>query len=155
MLNIDRLVNPEVKANFMKGFPILFTALSKSGARFTYRRLNRGKYEKSGIEWAWYGVLVSNNNESVSAYAFIGTLFKRPDGTIWFKWSSGSGVGMHKDAPSVKGFNWLTEMVQDGKVNSLNQVEIYQANQCLFCGKTLTTPSSVVDGVGPVCKTKM
>ena len=47
-------------------------------------------------------------------------------------------------------FDWVfRHLIADS--NNLNQINIYHSGHCCKCGRLLTTPESVLNGIGPEC----
>lgn len=54
------------------------------------------------------------------------------------------------DATSFKVFNYIFNRLRLNTLESF--IEFYHHNKCGKCGRTLTVPESVIDGIGPECK---
>lgn len=53
------------------------------------------------------------------------------------------------DSQSIRTFNYVINKLRLGKLSDF--IEIYNDGKCSKCGKRLTTPESIVRGIGPEC----
>jgi hypothetical protein len=115
-----------------------------TGNYFTYRLKHFYKTEdgkrvldrNSNIK-VW--VLSGPNNET--SYQYIGTINIR---TYTF-----NPVNAGTDATSVGVISRLVALVRADQFPT--QVRVYHNGTCGVCGRKLTTPSSIVSGIGPTC----
>lgn len=120
--------------------------------RFTYR-VSQCK-DKSKNDLYFVSVLAGVNN--LSDYSYIGLLNVFPDNQYSFRTTKNSKVG--EDAKSYKTFVWL---VSHWLVNDRNGTEVkipvdfYHLGHCMRCGRALTVPESVKNGLGPECSKKL
>lgn len=128
-------VNPR---EFVRAGNAIFTVQSKrTDRRFTYRVVQ--KKDKSAV---WF-VSVLRGPDNVGDYAFIGSILGDQ-----FKRSLKSRVGA--DAPSVIAFAWLWPILMaTGKCPE--RAVFYHVGRCCRCGRRLTTPSSILRGMGDEC----
>jgi hypothetical protein len=120
-----------------------------SGNRFTYK-VNRKK-PVGGIEQnVWFvSVLYNPNNES--DYKYIGTIFKdSAEEPPVFRHTSKSKVS--REAQSFQTFEYVFTHLMNKSLKSI--VNIYRSNRCGRCGKKLTVPESIMNGLGPDCAGK-
>lgn len=110
----------------------LFTIFNElTGNHFTYR-------VKLSDDGNVFFVSVLTNPD---IYEFIG--FIKVGGI--FKHSTKSGI--KSDAKSVISFDWIFR-----NMNRLpNHVKILNRGKCMRCGRKLTTPNSILSGIGPEC----
>lgn len=121
-----------------------FTVVSEAtGVRFTYRV----RQSDDGRVY-FVKVLVGPDNESSYAYAGI---IRNNGGPRTFTTTRASKVG--KDAPSVKGFEWLLRRLNADE--EPNGAEVWHEGRCGRCGRTLTVPESIARGIGPTCAGQM
>jgi len=131
--NKDRL-------NFMLAGNARFTVKNtQSGNRFTYR-----VRKLQGSEDGPFFVSVLT---SPDMYTFIGTVF---DGKR-FKHSPKSRVG--QDAQSVRTFDYVFRHVLAGNLPA--SIQFWHEGKCGKCGRTLTVPESIANGIGPECAKRM
>lgn len=103
--------------------------------RFTYRV----RQCEDKPELYFVSVLTGADNES--DYTYFGTIYDA-DGPV-FKFGKKSRIG--KDAQSVRAFEWWMANMDSDKV------EVYHEGRCGRCGRKLTVPESVQNGLGPEC----
>jgi len=79
---------------------------------------------------------------------FIGTCFSDKK----YKHSKNSEISYNDQRIEV--FEWFLNKFFNDQ-NKYPMVKIYHHGNCGRCGKTLTTPESILTGIGPVCGGKM
>lgn len=87
-------------------------------------------------------VLTGPNNEE--DYQYLGTIRGA-------QYAHGRKSRIGEDAPSARGFMWLWDHADALPAH----VEVYHEGRCLRCGRTLTTPESVIRSIGPDCWEQM
>ena len=107
------------------------------GERFTYRVRETDDKEA-------FFVSVLNGQDNESNYSYMGIIRKK---TRTFERTRGSKVGA--DAPSWRMFRDLFEGVRWKNVPPL--MEVWHEGKCGRCGRTLTVPESIANGIGPEC----
>ncbi len=122
---------------------------NKTGKRFTYKvsvpQKDKGKKQKD----LWF-VSVLTGPLNTSDFTYIGVV--RNKGGYQFALTQKSAYGMN--APSVKTFAWFIGKIQElGSIPP--EVQVWHEGRCLRCGRKLTVPSSIEDGIGPECASKM
>jgi hypothetical protein len=112
---------------------------AKTGSRYTYK-----VQEADDGRCHFVKVLVGSDNENSYKYLgrFIGPDFI-PDRHQRISW----------DAPSALAFLFFTKCLRAGKIHEM--LEIYHEGKCGRCGRKLTTPESVMTGIGPDCAEHM
>ena len=111
----------------------------RSGTRFTY------SIERPKAQGPLF-VAVLNGPSNETDYAFLGTLFGNAN-PLHFVHGSKSRIG--SDAPSAKAFAWAWRSIGRGALPP--DCEVFHEGRCGKCGRVLTTPESVMSGIGPVC----
>lgn len=119
---------------YILGGKAIFTVHNPlTGNRFTYKVV---KVKDATV----YFVKTLTGRDNENSYEYIG--FIKNTQFIY-----GRGKSRIRDnAPSVMAFNWLLK-----NVNNLGPVEVLASGKCCRCGRTLTTPESVISGWGPEC----
>lgn len=131
--------------SFMLAGKALFTVEnSATGRRFTY------KIRRKADGPAFVKVLTGSNN--MSDFTFVGTIFIGPNMPSSYKHSPKSRIG--RDALSVQAFDWLWNRLLNSKPLP-ETVHVYHHNYCCKCGHLLTTPESIIRGMGPECAGKV
>lgn len=115
-----------------------FTAVSKkTGNRFTFR-------VRQPKENTPHFVSLMNGPDNTSSYQFMGTIFEGKN------YRPGRHSKISKNALSSQAFVWLWNHRNSPDLD--DKVEIKHAGKCCRCGRLLTTPLSIDDGIGPICK---
>ena len=130
----------DIPNSFMLAGDSIFTISNiQSGNHYTYR-IHQGMGKDAPH---FVGILTGPNNQS--DYTFLGTIFQ--DGT--FRYSQKSSIG--REAPSVKGFEWLWRNVD----NLPGYVRWDGCGYCHRCGRLLTDQLSIETGYGAYCRTQI
>lgn len=126
---------------FMFAGNATFTLRSaKTGARFTYRL--RRKDETTPF---FASVLAGQNNET--DYDYIGFVSQDDRARLI------AGAKGKPGAPSFRALAWaLAQLSARSQIPPL--LEVYHEGRCCACGRKLTTPESVLSGIGPECAKK-
>lgn len=140
---LHKLEKIEDIKRFITGGKSIFTLESeRTGNWFTYRV----KKAKKDDEKSPYFVSVLTGKNNDSAYSYMGTIFNN-NGKLVFNLTKKSN--MTKDAMSYKAFNFFFDLVQKNKLHK--EINFYHKGKCARCGRTLTVPSSILNGFGPEC----
>lgn len=142
-------------ATVAKGFILAgnatFTVRSqKTGVRYTYK-VTRADCSRCGRTdcqcWAHptYFVALLTGPDNTGDYTYLGML--RDGG---FRLTRGSK--MKADSKPVLAFGWVWAALAAGCYPA--QVEIWHEGKCGRCGRPLTVPESIANGIGPVCAEK-
>jgi hypothetical protein len=125
---------------FMFGGNAVFTLRSeKTSTRFTYKI--RQKDETSPF---FVSVLSGQNNER--DYQYLGFIPRADRGTL---------IAGSKGLPGAKSFkalSWTLSQLSGARIPE--QLSIFHEGRCCACGRKLTTPESIISGIGPECAKK-
>jgi Family of unknown function (DUF6011) len=152
---------PEVRA-FIFGGRARFTLVSrKTGFRFTYKVVAKREDVKAKLEDVTFFVSVLRGPDNESDYTYAGVLRKPAQ----FNFTPASRVS--RTADSMKALVWFLDKMAherdvlvgkfcgvDSAADSAGQVtkvEFWHEGRCCRCGRVLTVPKSVADGIGPEC----
>jgi len=117
----------------------VFTVVSaRTGMRFTYKVTQHN-------DKPLHFVKVLTGPDS---YSFLGTIF---DGQS-FGHGKKSPIG--QSAPSAVAFRWLWRVLAAEAAKEFELVEFWHEGHCGRCGRSLTDPTSIQTGLGPVCARK-
>jgi hypothetical protein len=108
--------------------------------RFTYKVKAPRKQKDATIRF----VSVLRGADNTSDFQYIGYI--RADGTFMY---GGERASVSPDAPSMKAFKWFWHHAEDPRV------EVFHEGRCGRCGRKLTVPESVTNGLGPECSGKV
>lgn len=130
---------------FIQGGNATFTLISKkTGVRFTYKAKRPDGEEITRP--IWISVLSGSDNES--SFSFMGSVFPNPDGREWILKSSPKSR-VTPSASSYIGIQWLLFHLSKGQLPET--VEFWHEGKCCRCGRKLTVPESIAQGIGPEC----
>jgi hypothetical protein len=146
--------NLEAIRRFILGGIAIFTLVSKkSGDRRTFRVRKAEDVDGSGRPHGFYVDLLTgpNNTEDYRYLAYM-----------WIDQRNGLGVKVNKKgfgAEAFQVFEWLVKRINaacvfgrfDAQVSFQAQAEFFHAGRCSVCGRTLTDPTSIELGIGPIC----
>jgi len=131
----------------------------RTGNRFTYRikRMKTGDVHNVNDQrnaYRFVSVLTGNQNDDNNSYKYFAD-FKILnaidfDGTQAFNYKFGKKAKIARDAQSVQVFEWVTKHLVDKDLPSY--IEVWHSGHCCRCGRLLTVPESIEDGIGPECK---
>lgn len=124
--------------NYVLAGNAIFTLVSKvSGVRFTFRVKAASKNNVYFVS-----VLTGANNQS--DYTYMCTIFNKTSSV----WTSKSKINMK--APSALAWTWFWNCFQKNVLP--NTFEFWHEGRCGRCGRRLTTPESIKNGIGPICE---
>lgn len=122
-----------------------FTVVSKASAkRYTFK-IQKGK--KEGMT---HFVKFMNGSDNESSFQFIGSIFDKA------VYRHSKKARASEDSTVVKTFVWLFNIL-NGKFDEykFNLIEFWHEGKCGKCGRKLTTPQSLLDGLGPHCSVRI
>lgn len=126
---------------FMLAGRATITLRSKAtDARFTYK-ITASK--DGGIHFV--SLLTGSDNEN--SYAYFGYI-KRG---VFYHGGAKARVG--EDASSTKAFVWTWKMLAQTRMPE--SLEVWHEGKCGRCGRKLTVPTSIANGIGPECATRV
>jgi Family of unknown function (DUF6011) len=122
-----------------------FTLVSrKTGARFTYRVKAKKGDAGSGDPTFFISLLRGPDNDA--DYTYVGVL--RRD--LGLRLTAASR--MTRKAPAVQALVWALDAARNRCPVLGLSLEIWTEGRCCRCGRSLTVPESVADGIGPECR---
>ena len=136
-------LKPEDQLNFILGGHALFTIKNTiTDGRFTYKvEAPHGvKPEESNVLF----VKVLTGPENTRDYRYIGYI----KNSLFIHGGLKAKVG--KDAQSVIAFDFIFNRLLTKGFNKPN-LEVWHEGKCARCGRTLTVPESIENGIGPEC----
>jgi hypothetical protein len=117
----------------------IITFQSPTGKHFTY------KIKKSKDNSNLFFISTLTGPDNWSNYSYIGIVTFN-NGSTSFKTTARSKLS--PTAPSVVAFGWTLRHLLS---NDLQGVKIFHEGKCLRCGRKLTVPESIKNGIGPEC----
>ncbi len=120
-----------------------FTIRNKeTGNRFTYKIVKDKKNPIHYVSFLW-----GSDNEN--NYQFFGTIFDQK--TYYF---SKNHTKIKPDATVAIAFKWFFEVLNSNSEFPVN-FEIWHEGKCCRCGRKLTVPESIAEGIGSECAKKV
>jgi hypothetical protein len=145
-------LNPHVMTDVMEFFRFMlagkatFTARSlKTGTRRTFQVKRTPDFSDS--KRAWFVAVLTGGDE----YQFHGMIRADHEGNLWF-WRSNKSH-FTDDSPAGAAWCYIFENVVQGE-RLPPGVELWHEGRCGRCGRALTVPESIRNGIGPECATK-
>ena len=137
-----RITDKEEIKRFVLSGKAIFTIMNAStGVRFTYKF----KQNKNDSKVFWVYMLCMSNNEDDKSYKFLGG-FSMEKGFI------NSDKAQIKGTLGVRAINWFCKQIKNDTLQKHEKLRFFHLGKCGRCGKTLTTPESIKNGLGPECK---
>lgn len=131
---------------FVVGGNAYFILKSKrTGVELSYHIYPPKSHDKEKPGVLWVNVLVTSSTHS--EYKYIGFM-KVLEGK-WEYYYSFRTEAVLATATSVAAFKWFMKLLYSG--NYSNNLEIFHQGRCCRCGRELTTPQSILSGIGPRC----
>lgn len=153
-----RLESRQDIRNYLFGGNATLTIVSKaSGRRYTFR-VQSAKKDRSQ-QWStnnqdrnMFFVSLLTGGDNDSSYTYFGQLVRINPSGHSFKYIHGKKSSLRFDAPGVIAFRWFVDRLESHK--SLESTEVWHEGSCGRCGRKLTVPESVKNGMGPECASK-
>ena len=141
-----KLTDMNKVGNFLFAGNAIFTLRSlKTGRHFTFRVAH-----KKGGDVSFVSLLTGSDN--TRDYSYLGLL---PDERATRLLGVGRGRSCAgADAPSALAFQFLLDCLWN-RPELPASLEIWHEGRCGRCGRKLTVPESIADGIGPECATKI
>lgn len=142
VLELSRITEPKLCVDYLTAGHCKVTLKSRtSGVHFTYSiTVNRDSKDR---ENPMYFVKVLTQSDSV--YRYIGYMFRTGN-----KLHFSNHDSVDRNSKSVIAINYLVSQVNANKLHK--ELEVLKSNSCCKCGRDLTTPESIAEGIGPECK---
>lgn len=145
-MNIPAFTTNEDFERYLLGGHGVITVCSKgTGKWFTYK-MGMPKRPRNPASPPIF-VSVLRGPQNTADYAFFGTIKDKT--TI----SLSKRGPILPSSPSVRAFLWLFRNRKNPRLFSL--CDIYHEGVCGCCGRRLTTPESIMSGIGPVCEARI
>jgi hypothetical protein len=123
---------------FFEAGHAIFTVSNACGEHYTYR------IEKPAPEKPFFVSLLTGPDNSAD-YTYMG-IYNPKDYKLYITRAS----KMHVDSTPVRVFMWAVQVVAEHRVLPPGYA-IHHEGRCCRCGRRLTTPESIEQGIGPEC----
>jgi len=144
---------PAIRQYVLAGAAVFTLANEDNGHRVTYKVTRKPTADKAGFvaDDTWFvGFLSGPDNEA--DYTYLGLLSNHACYGLRLWQTRASRLS--KDSEAWKGAEWLVKHLADtGDMPA--PMSFFMSSFCARCGRTLTTPESIVWGFGPECWKKM
>jgi hypothetical protein len=130
-------VPEDVRTFVLAGNARLTLVSKRTGTRFTFK-IRQPKPDQPH----YVSLLTEPDNER--GYTFFGTIFEQRH----FRHSPRSSLGNVAPGPAAWRWFWTT-LTQTSTLHP--QLEVWHEGRCGRCGRTLTVPESIENGLGPEC----
>lgn len=131
----------DMKTFALAGSARLTLVSEKTGTRYTYR-IRRPKEANASCPW-FVQVMYGPDNET--QYAYLGTIYPNNEKSYRHGLKSNIPEGDVRE----KAFQWFWNHAKRGAVPP--QMQVWHEGACCRCGRTLTVPESIRNGIGPEC----
>ena len=130
-------------SEFIKGGKATITLQSNiTGRHFTYKiAAPKGQKDQENFTGPYF-VSILNGPHNHSNFQYVGYI-NRAGNFI----HGGSKARAGADSQSVLAFKWFIDNL--GKKS--NALTVFHEGKCCRCGRKLTTPESLISGIGPHC----
>lgn len=129
-----------------------FTLVSeRTGARFTYK-VRLADRRPNDPRRSWFVSLLSGPNNEAD-YVYVG-MIREGFGNDGPAFRTTAKTKASPDAPSIKAIGFAVHALYDrGEIPA--GLQVWHEGRCCRCGRVLTVPSSIENGIGPDCAEKM
>lgn len=135
-----------------------FTLVSKAtGQRFTYKVKSVAKdrdknWSTGNQDRSKYFVMYLSGPDNTNDFQYMGMMDVDIDGAYRFH---GTAKSRAKEGSKVfDAFAWFWNLIEF-RCQAPSGVEFWHEGTCCMCGRKLTVPESVADGIGPECRSKV
>lgn len=143
---MEHKLNSEDALRFILAGHSFFTIRKiETGGRFTYR-VTVPEDQKDHPTLFFVSVLTGTDNNS--DYSYVGFIRAQNDATYTFYYGNKSKLS--KEAPSVRVFDVVFNQLLMKNV-PLTKLELWHEGRCGRCGRRLTVPESIENGIGSEC----
>ncbi len=143
--NRHQLTTVDDVLRYIDGGSGSFTIVSKpTGRRFTYKLSRPKRSPFPGIRPSTLPTFVRllTRPDNANGYEYIGCLWDH-------RFTHGQKSRITADATGVKAIAWVMAHLAVG--NLPDEIEFWHEGRCGRCGRKLTVPTSIEQGIGPIC----
>jgi hypothetical protein len=124
---------------FMTAGKAIMTIQSKvTNKHFTFKFITP-KEETGRQKPTWVRLLTGSDS-----YTYLGTIWGND-------YKHGKKSSVTDQALGVLSFKWWFKSLVLNDRSRLDKISLFHEGHCMKCGRSLTTPESIENGIGPVC----
>lgn len=143
MANSQKSIPKNEALKFLLAGKSEFTMVSnKTNNRITYKLIKKESKRDKGKYIYWLSTKSGNN------YVYDGVVYYDDNNNV-FRFSKGKKGNTNSNEINIKAILYVINKLHRGIYDI--EVDIYHVGRCGRCGKKLTTPESIITGLGPVC----
>jgi len=135
-------MNNPIKFEFLCGGNATFTVANKEGVHYTYKI-------RKPDESAPYFVKMLTGPNNENDYSYLGIF--NPNGEAGKVLKLTAKSRLHDNSTPVRVFRWAAVLLRNKGALPAGYT-IQHEGKCCRCGRTLTVPESIEEGIGPECK---
>lgn len=141
MTTSHEITAPLAALTFLLAGKATFTVVNEeTGGRYTFRVRRVENDNRPDVHF----VDVLSGPSNTSDFTRLGMIFDEKRFVVPSRWN------VSKDAPSARAFAWVFVRLTRGM--DLGPARFLHEGRCGRCNRTLTVPSSIDSGLGPVCQ---
>jgi len=133
----------QLDKNFFFGGRATFTVDNGKGTHYTFR-ISTPKHPYGLFKPYFASLLTGTDNET--SYTYLGSVSTDTGDIIMTRASK-----MNSDSVPVKVLTWILKKVIGENFELPEGYSVQHAGKCGCCGRTLTHPESLKNGIGPEC----
>lgn len=139
------LTKENVQAFLFAGNSTFTLRNSNSGNRFTFK-LRKPKKVNDKLKSVPFFLSIMTGSDNEKSYTFAGTLFDK------FAYRHSNKSQLNAANPAIVVFSRFLNFLERNTLPA--SVEVWHEGTCGCCGRKLTTPESLLSGIGPACNKK-
>lgn len=123
----------------------------KTGNHFTYK-IDQVENQSANQPIRFFiKLLAGQDNES--DYTYMGMLVPDRSDISKYSFITTKASRVTLEAPSVVALNWVLKALNENRLPA--SLNIWHEGRCGRCGRKLTVPESIANGIGPECARQM
>ena len=147
LIDVDNTI---LSQKFFSAGNAVFTVHNASGKHYTFK-IRQKKADPNKDEWQDqmpYFIYILTGQDNTNDFTYMGVYNPNTNGVYSTKSSK-----YNKDTEPMKVVNWALKMVERGDWSNprVKNYGIKGKGKCARCGRDLTTPESIRNGIGPEC----
>lgn len=145
-MNRRQITDPaKIREFALAGDARLTLESAKTGQRYTFRIAPPDLKPGESAPSIWFASLLTGSDNE-GDYSYFGNIKLRQAGHFF---EVGRKSRLQAESAPVKAFAWFWSNLMKGHVS--DTLRVWHEGRCCRCGRALTVPSSIENGVGPEC----